>query len=237
MEAASEVGVGEARASLVDGLWILSSDRDHLAELAAAATTRRPEVPLRWVVAAPTDADRQVAADAGLSPRRDVLQLRRPLPVEPALTDAYPPVEVRAFRPGTGDEEAWITCNNRSFADHPDQSGFTPDRLHRLMGEPWFDPAGFLLHHEDDRLVGFCWTKVHDLVDPALGEIFVIGVDPDIAGRGMGGALTLAGLGWLARRGLTAGMLYVDGENQAARRLYNRLGFAVHHTERLFESR
>ena len=164
-----------------------------------------------------------------------MLQLRRPLPVEPAITDSYPTIETRPFRPGTADEQEWITCNNRAFAGHPDQGEFTLDRLHHLMLEPWFDPAGFLLYEQDARLAGFCWTKVHADADPPLGEIFVIGVDPAVGGRGLGGALTLAGLSWLAAHGLEVGMLYVDGDNTSARRMYDRLGFTLHHTDRIFE--
>ena len=53
--------------------------------------------------------------------------------------------------------------------------------------------------------------------DPPMGEIYVIGVDPDFHGRGWGRALTQAGLAWLAGRGLTVGMLYVDADNVPAR--------------------
>ena len=81
------------------------------------------------------------------------------------------------------------------------------------------------------RLDGFCWTKVHAGTDPPIGEIFVIGVDPSAHGRGLGGALTVAGLDHLAGLGLTLGMLYVDESNSGARKMYARLGFTEHHRD------
>jgi mycothiol synthase len=175
-----------------------------------------------------TDADGRAAADAGLVLVREVLQLRRPLPADPP-----PPLEVRPFRPGA-DDEAFLAVNNRAFRWHPDQSGWTTAELHAAEAEPWFDADGFLLHERQGRLAGFCWTKVHPATDvePALGEIYVIAADPDFTGIGLGRALTLAGLDHLARRGLTVGMLHVEGSNVAARGLYDALGFTLHSAHR-----
>lgn len=187
----------------------------------------------RWVVSSPTEETDAEALARGLGHRRDLYQLRVALPLPAAVGT---PAETRPMRPGTDDEAAWIRVNNRAFADHPDQRGFTPARLHERMAEPWFDAAGFRLHERDGRLAAFCWTKVHppQPPDPALGEIYVIGVDPDFHGLGLGRSMTVAGLDWLADHGLRTGMLYVDAVNTTAIHLYESLGMTRHHTDRVY---
>jgi mycothiol synthase len=183
---------------------------------------------VHWWVFEPTPTHTAMAERVGLEPGRTLHQMRRPLP-----TDEHAGVPTRAFEVDR-DEEAWLYVNNRAFWDHPEQGGWDRETLRQREKEPWFDPAGFRLHERDGRLAAFCWTKVHRDHDPVLGEIYVIGVDPDFQGLGLGRALTLAGLDHLAGRGVTVGMLYVDAENRAGIALYGKLGFEIHRTDRAY---
>ncbi|HET7721632.1 MAG TPA: mycothiol synthase, partial [Acidimicrobiales bacterium] len=165
---------------------------------------------VHWWVYEPTEAHTRMADLVGLAPGRDLYQMRVPIPLA-ETTD----LQTRPFVPGE-DEERWLEVNNAAFHWHPEQGGWTLDDLRQREQEPWFDPEGFLLHERGGRLAGFCWTKLHQ--EPHEGEIYVIAVHPDVAGQGLGRALTVAGLAHLSRSTDT-GMLYVDADNAPAVRL------------------
>lgn len=166
-----------------------------------------------------------LARAAGLSMTRSLHLMRRPLTDADATDPELPPgLSVRAFEPGR-DDEAWVRLNAAAFARHPEQGRLTVSDLHDRMAQAWFDPAGLLLVVDDTTgdLVAFHWTKVEP--GAMAGEVYVVGVDPAQQGRGLGGPLTRLGLAHLARLGLAEVELYVDGDNTAARRTYERLGF------------
>ncbi|MFG2917797.1 mycothiol synthase [Kitasatospora sp. NPDC048298] len=152
-------------------------------------------------------------------------------------------IELRTFRPGEDDAE-WLRLNALAFAHHPEQGSWTEQDLAERIAEPWFDPAGFFLATRDGKVVGFHWTKVHpaSATEPELGEVYVVGVDPAEQGSGLGRALTAAGLRHLTgtgpgERGLDTVLLYVDADNPAAVRVYERLGFAVHEVDLMYRAR
>lgn len=180
----------------------------------------------------------KLAIEYGLVRARTVIQMRRslnqPLPI--SNTD----LKLRSFLPEL-DDEAWLTLNNRIFAGHPEQGGWTMENLHQRMNEDWFDPQGFFLAtiptSVGEELIAFCWTKIHGAHTHAhdgqeehghdpIGEIYAMGVDPSYQGKKIGRAITVAGLAHLRHQGLMSAMLYVDAENAAAIKIYKDLGFS-----------
>jgi mycothiol synthase len=182
---------------------------------------------LTWWTDVDDERSRRVAEQAGLALERSLHEMRVALPLGSRSS-----VTTRGFTPA--DVDAWLRVNNRAFAGHPEQGGWDRDTLAARLTEPWFDADGFRLYEHDGVVAAFCWTKVHDEMTPPVGEIYVIGVDPDLHGRGLGRELTLAGLDWISDHGLTEAMLFVDGGNVTALRLYERLGFETRRTRYAF---
>ncbi|MCL2453884.1 MAG: mycothiol synthase [Micrococcales bacterium] len=151
-------------------------------------------------------------------------------------------VVLRSFRVGV-DEAAWLAVNARAFADHPEQGRITLSDLRAREREPWFSADGFLLASLDERLLGSVWTKVHApgaMGAGGVGEIYVLGIDPDAQGMGLGRALTEAGLAHLARLGVSRAALFVDAGNTVAVATYRAAGFTretVHTRYRLTADR
>ncbi len=201
----------------------------------------------------------ELAAAHGFHRVRRLWQLRRSLyaPLDPVELPAG--ITLRTFD-ATRDIPDWLALNAAAFIDLPDQGGWVRADLEQRMAEPWFDPNGFLIAQAPDgRLAGFHWTKVHShghghhhLDEPGhshagdghpapiehahepIGEVYVVGVDPQMRGQGLGRSLTLAGLHHLRHLGLSAALLYVDADNAAALRLYKALGFAPWDSDTLF---
>jgi len=165
-----------------------------------------------------------------LTAARTLLQLgaslTREIPTEAALA-AQAGARISAFRPGVDDEE-WVALNALVFASHPEQGSLTRADLAARQTEPWFDPGDFLLARDEatGALIGYNWLKIEP--GSPSGEIYVVGVHPDAAGRGLGRALLLAGMERLRDRGCTSVTLYVEAQNTPAVNLYRSLGFTDH---------
>jgi [ribosomal protein S18]-alanine N-acetyltransferase len=101
--------------------------------------------------------------------------------------------------------------------------------FHRGWGEAEFE--GMLTEHNTlvhrlrigRKIIGFAVSRM--AADEA--EILSIAVAPDHRGRGLSRELLLTHLGHLAGRGIRTVFLEVEENNQPARRLYARAGFAI----------
>ncbi|MGY1806687.1 mycothiol synthase [Blastococcus sp. SYSU D00669] len=246
-------GSRDVLATAADGALVgyarLETDADVVAELVVAPAARRQGVgtalatrleqlagggPLAVWAHGDLPGATALAGRRGYGRARVLLQMRRDLTgvdadPRPRLPEG---VQVLPFVPGR-DEEAWLRVNARAFAWHPEQGRWTAEDLRLREAEPWFDPAGFLLAWRGDPddggvLLGSHWTKVHppgDAADEAVGEIYVLGIDPDAQGLRLGRALTDLGLAHLRGRGLGQVLLYTEEDNAAAVALYERTGF------------
>ena len=177
---------------------------------------------------------KNIAEKSGFTRARTVIQMRRSL--NDPIPELSKEVTIRNFLPSIDNEE-WIALNNRAFARHPEQGNWSVRDLDIRTKEEWFDPQGFLISEENGEMTGFCWTKIHgghthkhshsepEHDHDPIGEIYIMGVDPKFAGKGIGKAVTIAGLRHMRYQGIFSAMLYVDADNTSAIKLYQSLGF------------
>jgi mycothiol synthase len=238
----------DSRDGPIVGYLNLSAPSDGMAELVVHPRARRRGVATALVRATlaktgghnrfwahgTLEPARATASALGLVVVRELLQMRRSLRDVPELP-LPPGVRIRTYA-GKADDAELLRVNNAAFARHPEQGGWTPTELEERRNEPWFDPSGLFLAFDaadEGTLLGFHWTKVH-LDQPALGEVYVVGVDPSAQGRGLGQLLTSVGVASLSQRlALPAApeptvLLYVESDNVAAVRTYQRLGFTTY---------
>ena len=119
------------------------------------------------------------------------------------------------------DTEEWLALNARAFAHLPDLGDMNRADLEATMAQPWFKREDFLLFHEHKRIVAYSWMKVEE----SIGEFYVVGVDPELRGQGLGRQMVDAGFAHLAARGIRSAQLVVESDNIPAIRLYHSMGF------------
>ena len=207
------------------GQLVVAPDHRHqgIGTLLLRRLIKESRLPLRIWAMGDSPAARALAKTTGMTRQRELLIMERGLDEE--LPEPVVPggVEIRTFLPGQ-DEQEWLRVNAAAFAHHPEQALINREDLADRMAEPWFDPKGFFVATIEDTIVGFHWTKQHQ---DQLGEVYVLGVAPSAAGRGLGKALLVTGLRSLQERGNTRVQLYVEADHRAAIELYLNYGFAT----------
>lgn len=199
---------------------------------AAAQLLPDPKQPLAVWAHGDLPAAAEFAASVGAKATRTLLRLRRSLtnftaaPEEggEGVTEGGPGVTVREFRPGR-DDAAWLALNSRAFATHPEQGRWTQTDLDQRLTASWFTPKTLLLAESDGEVVSSVWVKPPD--PSGAGELYVLAVDPDAQGRGLGRLMTNRALATLQGMGAESVVLWVDAENEPALKTYESTGFTV----------
>ncbi|MDX2356859.1 mycothiol synthase [Dietzia sp. PP-33] len=225
------------------------------AELLRAVFEREPAAAV-WAHGDLSSA-RALAGAEGLVRTRELLKMRRRSSAGPELPEARPPEGIEtgtlaeaaseggARWPGMDARSEFLRVNNAAFSWHPEQGGWTRDQLDERLAVDWVDTgAVFLAVDTGDpgagapRLAGFHWTKtVAEPGTPVEGEVYVVAVDPVDQGRGLGGLLTALGVAHLEGPAAAESVvLYVEGDNTAAIRTYEKLGFAIEHRDVTYAS-
>ncbi|MFB2977362.1 GNAT family N-acetyltransferase [Microseira sp. BLCC-F43] len=86
-----------------------------------------------------------------------------------------------------------------------------------------------------DSTVGFVAVKLHS--ESSMGEIYMVAVDPDFQGQGIGSALIEFALDWMKDAGMSVAMVETGGDpgHAPARRTYEKRGFRLFPVARYFK--
>lgn len=89
--------------------------------------------------------------------------------------------------------------------------------------------------NEAGSTVGFVAVKLHQ--ETSMGEIYMVAVDPDFQGEGIGTALIEFTLNWMKEAGMSIAMVETGGDpgHAPARHTYEKVGFGLFPVARYFK--
>jgi len=130
-----------------------------------------------------------------------------------------------------GEEDRLTEIQNRSFADTWGYNTNTVEEIIYRVNLPNCSPEDIILACDADKPIGYCWTRINFWKNKAKsksnGRIYMLGVDPDHQGKGIGKQVLLAGLSYMKSKDLRFVELTVDSKNKAACALYRSVGFKL----------
>jgi mycothiol synthase len=136
-----------------------------------------------------------------------------------------------------GEEERLTQLQNRSFTG---AWGYNPNTVEEIIYRMRLSncsPNDILIAFDDDKPIGYCWTRRYFWRSEGMGRIYMLGVDPDHRGSGWGRKLLLAGLSYLKSKGHRVVELTVDSQNKIAYALYKSIGFKLWTSSLWYEKR
>ena len=230
-ESAAEL-IGYAQLDTRDRSVQLVVDPDHRHHGIGRALAERiisADHPISWWAFGDLPGAQALASALGLEVIRGLLIMRLDLATSPLQTPTPLPAGfvLDHYRPDDLDD--LVAVNAAAFAQHPEQGALAADDFEARMHEPWHLDTDLLVAREaaSGKLAGYHWTKV----EGDEGEVYVIGVRPDLNGRGLGRALLEAGIIHMRDRGASVIDLYVEAANDRVVQMYRSAGFEVAHTD------
>jgi ribosomal protein S18 acetylase RimI-like enzyme len=147
------------------------------------------------------------------------------------------PVSVR-LRPMTSEQyDAWLPPMLEDYAAETAQSRLMSIEEGRQEARRQLDellPDGcdtpdhhLLVAYDGDEQVGSLWLRIRDEHRRRRAFVFFVEVDEARRGRGYGREIMLAGEEYARADGASAMALNVFGPNEAARALYDKMGYEV----------
>lgn len=179
--------------------------------------------------------------DYGLQLQREFHMMLRPTAqVTPADLQAPAGIQIRPMR--DGEETQVLDALNRAWAT---TWNYRPISMEALEKDLERQREGFLVAIDESNPQQPIVGTVHGIFDAATtnpdGSPFAwisnVTTDPQVRGRGVGRAVLLAGINYLAQRGAESVGLGVDGGNPIPVNLYRSVGFEIYNTNQLWEGR
>lgn len=168
-----------------------------------------------------------LAASGQLTVIRRLLIMTLDLAAGPDQANPLPPGFVLDHYRAS-DLERLVEVNAAAFAHHPEQGALRAADFTARMHDPWHRDRDLLVvRDQTGALIGYHWTKSTG----TTGEVYVIGVAPELAGKGIGRALLEAGIIHMRNRGVRLVDLYVEAANERVVHMYREAGFEVTHTD------
>lgn len=128
-----------------------------------------------------------------------------------------------------GEAEKLTRIQNRCFANVWGYNPNTTEEIACRIKMSHRSSEDVVLIYDTDKLVGYCWAEINCKEETDNGDrkgrIYMLGVDPDCRGKGIGRIALLTGLTYLKSKGIRVVELTVDSENEAALALYSSVGF------------
>jgi mycothiol synthase len=182
---------------------------------------------------------KQLLTQMGFTFIHRFLELRLDLSKTPSPDIGQVSPRCRSFQ--TGEEERLTQLQNRSFSGAWGYNANTVEEIIYRIGLPNCSPEDIIMAFDSDKPIGYCWTRINFQKNKApsegTGRIYMLGVDPDYRGKGLGKQLLLTGFSYLKSKGLQVVELTADRENKVACALYKSMGFTLWTSSLWYEKR